>query len=230
MQIRSTTTKAVAISFGLMSCQRLSGVSAVIYYTVDIFRGAGTTLDPTTATIAVGLSQVAASATSALLVDKLGRRFLLLLSNIVMALSLAVMVVYSSYREQGVDMERHSWIPVVALCVFIAVFRVGLGPIPWFMMAELLPSEIKKWASSAVVCYTWCLTFLVTKIFVSVVDHLGFSNTYLIMCTLCVVGVFFEFFCVPETKNRSSEEIRSALIRGNFRVKYQAIPETIIED
>lgn len=99
---RSTATKAVAISFGLMSCQRLSGVSAVIYYTVDIFRGAGTTLAPTTATIAVGLSQVAASATSALLVDKLGRRFLLLLSNVVMAASLAVMVLYSSYREQGI--------------------------------------------------------------------------------------------------------------------------------
>ena len=84
-----------------MTFQRLRGESAVIYYTVDVFRGAGTTLAPTTATIAVGLSQVAASATSALLVDKLGRRVLLLLSNTVMSLSLAVMVVYSSYREQG---------------------------------------------------------------------------------------------------------------------------------
>lgn len=98
---RSTTTKAVGIAFGLMTFQRLSGVSAVVYYTVDIFRGAGTSIPPTTATIIVGVVSVIASATSACLVDRLGRRFLLILSDSVMAVSLAVMGIYFAYKESG---------------------------------------------------------------------------------------------------------------------------------
>lgn len=84
-----------------MTFQRLSGVSAVVYYTVDIFRGAGTSIAPTTATIIVGVVSVVASVTSACLVDRLGRRFLLILSDAVMAVSLAVMAVYFAYKESG---------------------------------------------------------------------------------------------------------------------------------
>lgn len=84
-----------------MTFQRLSGVSAVVYYTVDIFRGAGTSIAPTTATIIVGVMSVIASATSACLVDRLGRRFLLILSDSVMAVSLAVMGIYFAYKDSG---------------------------------------------------------------------------------------------------------------------------------
>ncbi|XP_054258379.1 facilitated trehalose transporter Tret1-2 homolog isoform X3 [Macrosteles quadrilineatus] len=216
---RSTTTKAVGIAFGLMTFQRLSGVSAVVYYTVDIFRGAGTSIAPTTATIIVGVVSVVASVTSACLVDRLGRRFLLILSDAVMAVSLAVMAVYFAYKESGVDMRALGWLPVVVICILYGIFRVGLGPIPWFMMAEVLPTEVKSWASSVVVCHTWICTFLVTKLFLVTVDYISFAYTFLIMSAIASIGLIFILLYVPETKNKSSEEIRD-VISGKYKVIY----------
>uniref|UniRef100_A0A1B6IA19 Major facilitator superfamily (MFS) profile domain-containing protein n=1 Tax=Homalodisca liturata TaxID=320908 RepID=A0A1B6IA19_9HEMI len=217
---RSTTTKAIAIALGLMTFQRLSGVSAVVYYTVDIFRGAGTSIPPTTATIIVGVVSVIASATSACLVDRVGRRFLLIMSDAVMAISLAVMGIYFVYKDSGMNMQGVGWLPVVVICIFISIFRAGLGPIPWFMMAEVLPIEVKSWATSAVVCYTWICTFLITRLFLVVVDAIGFANTYLLMSSVATVGLFFILYCVPETKNKSPQEIRE-IISGEYKVRYR---------
>uniref|UniRef100_A0A1B6BY04 Major facilitator superfamily (MFS) profile domain-containing protein n=1 Tax=Clastoptera arizonana TaxID=38151 RepID=A0A1B6BY04_9HEMI len=214
--MRSPTSKAVFICFGLFTFQRLSGVSAVVYYTVDIFRGAESSVPPATATIIVGFFAVLSSAASAILVDKLGRRFLLIFSNVFMSLSLAIMAVYSILLENGVLMQEYGWIPLLSLSILISVFRIGIGPIPWFMTPELLPTEVKQWATSSVVCYTWCLTFFITKVFVWFVDNLAYSGTYSLMCLVCVVGVIFEVFCVPETKNKTPDEIRSSLIKSKY--------------
>lgn len=116
-------------------------------------------------------------------------------------------------------MEEYGWIPVVSMSTLIAVFRVGLGPIPWFMMTELLPTEVKQWATSSVVCYTWCLTFFVTKVFVWFVDTLEYSGTYSVMCIVCIIGIVFNVLCVPETKNQTPDEIRNSLVK----VKYSSI-------
>lgn len=118
-----------------------------------------------------------------------------------------------------VDMQAYGWVPVVVICVFISLFRAGLGPIPWFMMAEVLPMECKSWATSVVVCFTWICTFFVTKLFVIIVDTIGFTYTYLVMSSVATVGLFFIIYCVPETKDKSSEEIRF-IISGECKGGY----------
>lgn len=117
------------------------------------------------------------------------------------------------------DMEAYGWVPVVVICIFISTFRAGLGPIPWFMMAEVLPTEVKSWATSAIVCYTWICTFIVTKLFLVVVDTISFAYTYLLMSLIATIGLFFLLYYVPETKNKSLQEIRT-IISGEYKIRY----------
>lgn len=121
------------------------------------------------------------------------------------------------------DVKAFGWLPVVVICLFISIFRAGLGPIPWFMIAEVLPTEVKPWALSAVVCYTWLCTFLVTKSFLVVVDTLGFSYTYLMMSSVATVGLLFFLYCVPETKNKTPQEIRELISRNKRYMKIHGI-------
>ncbi|XP_054258380.1 facilitated trehalose transporter Tret1-like isoform X4 [Macrosteles quadrilineatus] len=207
---RSTTTKAVGIAFGLMTFQRLSGVSAVVYYTVDIFRGAGTSIAPTTATIIVGVVSVVASVTSACLVDRLGRRFLLILSDAVMAVSLAVMAVYFAYKESALNVHpKWSWVPVVSMCVYFYAFTIGLGTLPWFMVGEIIPREAQKWATSIAVIYSFTFSFVILKVYIIFSIVIGNSIIFGFFSVCCFIGVIFIYFCVPETRCKSPSNLNT---------------------
>lgn len=107
--------------------------------------------------------------------------------------------------------ENYGWVPVVALSVFVWVFAFGIGSLPWFMMAELLPTEAQDWGSSSAICLNWSLGFLVTNVFGSMVRDMGGAATYGVFCTICVLGTLFMAFLVPETKGRSPDEIQRLL-------------------
>uniref|UniRef100_A0A8D8WUQ2 Facilitated trehalose transporter Tret1 n=1 Tax=Cacopsylla melanoneura TaxID=428564 RepID=A0A8D8WUQ2_9HEMI len=213
-QLKSPTGKAMIITMGLMTFQRFSGVSALIYYSVDIFRNAGTKISPSLATIIVGAVQIVASLLSSLLIDKLGRRFLLLTSEITMAVCQFVLVFYFVFKNQGYDMQDYSWVPIVSVCTIVAIFRVGIGPIPWFMMAELMPLEAKVWSSSFLMFYSWSCLFIVSKGFIDLVDLVGSAPTYGLLGLICLLGTVFVTFKVPETRNKSFETIQSELSIG----------------
>lgn len=213
-KFRSPTGKAMGIILGLMTFQRFSGVSALIYYTVDIFRNAGTKISPANATIVVGAVQVVASLVSSLLIDRLGRRFLLLTSEITMAVCQFLLVSYFVLKNQGYDMQDLSWIPILSVCTIVSIFRVGIGPIPWFMIAEIIPIEAKTWSSSLLMCYSWSCLFIVSKGFPDLIDAVGSTYTYLLLGLICSVGAIFVAFRVPETKNKSFEAIQSELAAG----------------
>jgi len=129
---RKSTVRGLIISFGLMFFQQVSGINAVIFYTTDIFRDANTGINEELATILVGVMQVIATFVASLVVDRLGRRLMLLVSDAVMAICTLLMGVYffmKSNDEQSVS--NLGWLPVVALCVFIIFFSIGFGPVPW---------------------------------------------------------------------------------------------------
>ncbi|KAI5714525.1 hypothetical protein M8J77_001145 [Diaphorina citri] len=213
-ELRSPTGKAIGIIMGLMTFQRFSGVSALIYYTVDIFRNAGTRIAPSTASIIVGAVQVVVSLLSSLLIDRLGRRFLLLTSEITMAFCQLLLVAYFVFKNQGYDMQDYSWIPIFSVCTIVAIFRIGIGPIPWFMMAEIIPLEAKLWSSSLLMCYSWSCLFLVSKVFMDLIDTVGSAATYGLLGLICTLGAVFVYTRVPETKNKSFEAIQAELAMG----------------
>ncbi|KAI8122244.1 facilitated trehalose transporter Tret1-2 homolog isoform X1 [Lucilia cuprina] len=210
--MRPVTIKALCISLGLMFFQQLSGINAVIFYSTDIFRDAETGIDENLSTIVVGIMQVIATFISVMVVDKLGRRILLLASSSVMAISTVAMGVYFYMKENDRDSVANlGWLPVSSLCVFIIMFSIGFGPVPWLMMGELFASDIKGVAGSIAGTSNWVLAFIVTKTFVNLKDALGSGETFWLFAGITVVGAIFVFVFVPETKGKSLNEIQDEL-------------------
>lgn len=119
--------RGLFIGYGMMLFQQFSGVNAIIFYTTTIFKAAGSTLDPNVSTIIVGAMQVVAVFFSALIVDRLGRRLLLLASTVFMSLTTLVLGFYFYFEYNGSDVSSWGWLPLLSICGFIVLLEVGLG-------------------------------------------------------------------------------------------------------
>lgn len=205
------TLKALIIVLGLMVFQQLSGVNAVIFYTGDIFKSAGSSLPPTYSAIIISVVQVIATYSSSLLIEKAGRRGLLLLSGIVMATCLLFLGGYFYFQEQGKDVSSWSWIPLLSLAVFIIVFSLGYGPIPWIIMGELVPNNLKGISSALAACGSWLLAFTVTNNFDSLTTRFGAGPTFWGFSVICIIGAIFVGILLPETKGKDIQVILEEL-------------------
>lgn len=210
--VKTPTAKAVRIILGLMIFQQLTGIDAVIYYTVDIFNDAGSSLSSSICTIIVGVLQLISTCIPSLIVDRAGRRILLILSELGMAVSLLVLSLHFITKNNHVQVLWAGWIPLIAVNIYIISFSVGFGPLPWLIMAELLSNDAKVWVSSVAVCFNWSFTFAVTKLFPVVYHDMGPATTYGGFCFICVLGIAFVTFFLPETKGKSREDIQLELM------------------
>nr|CAD7596008.1 unnamed protein product [Timema genevievae] len=209
----SPAAEASKIVFGLMLFQQMSGIDAVLFYTVEIFQGAGSSMSAYTCTIIVGVVQVLATGASSLLVELTGRRFLLMISEAAMALCLAILAIYFYFKDSGHDVSSIGWLPLASVTTFVVMFAVGLGPLPWFMMSEVVPTESRDWINAMAVCLNWTLVFTVTKVFSLMLNSMGNAGTFGFFCICCVVGLVFVAVVVPETKGKSLEEIQDDLVK-----------------
>ncbi|XP_029710984.1 facilitated trehalose transporter Tret1-like [Aedes albopictus] len=208
------TIKALIISLGLMFFQQLSGINAVIFYATTIFDDANTGLEASTATIIIGIIQMVATLLATLIVDRVGRQILLLASDFFMALSTIALAGYFQLKEcNETQVENLGWLPVLALCLFIAMFSIRYGPIPWLMVGELFSNNVKAYVSPLAGVFNWLLAFLVTKVFTNLRDALGISGAFWLFSGISLVGTAFVFVVVPETKGISLFEIQRMLSR-----------------
>lgn len=152
--------------------------------------------------------QVVATLISSMVVDRAGRRVLLIVSGAVMAGCCTTLGLFFELRAWGHDVSGLGWLPLSSLCLYFVVFSLGFGPIPWLMLGELFPPEIKGVAGSVVSSISWWLTFLVTCVFSDVVHLIGEGITFWIFAVSSAIGVIFVVIFVPETKGKSLEEIQ----------------------
>ncbi|XP_065074834.1 facilitated trehalose transporter Tret1-like [Ochlerotatus camptorhynchus] len=206
------TIRALIICLGLVFFHQLSGINAIIFYTTTIFVDANTGLEATDATIIVGVIQVVATLLATFIVDKTGRRILLMLSDFFMAIATILLAVYFQLKENDpAQVENLGWLSVLAVCLFIGMFSIGYGPLPWLMIGELFANNVKAYVSPLAGAFSWLLAFLVTKIFPSLRDGLGNAGVFWLFSGISLIGTGFVFFVVPETKGISLAEIQRML-------------------
>ncbi|XP_049880705.1 facilitated trehalose transporter Tret1-like [Pectinophora gossypiella] len=205
------TLMAFICSLGLMFFQQFSGINAVIFYTNNIFQSAGSNIPPHIATIIVGVVQTIATFISSLLVERAGRKLLLLQSCIIMGITLIILGIYFKLQVDGYNVATLGWIPLVCLVLFIISFSLGFGPIPWMMMAELFPVEMRGTASGISVIMNWCLVFIVTLCFPIMKDAIGIYSCFWFFAAFMIVCTFFVFFLIPETKGKTVSQIQAIL-------------------
>lgn len=210
--IRSkAAVKGLVIAFGLMLFQQFSGVNAIIFYAGKIFTDSGSSISSEVATIIVGVMQCLAVFVSTMIVDRLGRRILLLISELAMCLTTLILGVYFYMKDHKMDVSSIGWLPLVSVCLFIILFSLGFGPVPWMMMGEIFSSQIKGIAGSAACLFNWLMAFMVTKFFNNLTTNFGNGVTFGIFSLICAIGLIFVFFLVPETKGKTLEQIQLEL-------------------
>ncbi|XP_069694794.1 facilitated trehalose transporter Tret1-like [Periplaneta americana] len=205
------TLKATCIIFGLMIFRQLCGEYAVLAYTVEMFSVSGSFLNPYTCTIIVGAIQVIAAYIPYYIVDRVGRRILLIVSGAGMGVSLLALVIRFYLVDKGVEISLMGWVPLIAVNIYTIAYCVGFGPLPWFMMPELLNNDAKGWVSSLAVCFNWALAFVVTKFYPIMMHVLGSEITYGSFFVICLLGTIFAIIFVPETVGKTREEIQIEL-------------------
>lgn len=126
--------------------------------------------------------------------------------------------------------EQFGWIPVLAICIFVGIFRFGVGPIPWFLGAELVPIDAQRWALPTIFFIGWGIAFIWSKSYLAAVAAFGYVIVFIFFMFVCVLGLLHTLI-IPETKSKSRIEIQEAL--GAPVSKYVELKSTaviIIED
>ncbi|XP_049826346.1 facilitated trehalose transporter Tret1-like isoform X2 [Aethina tumida] len=203
--------KLILIVLGLMFFQQMSGINAVIFYTTNIFKTAGSTLDNSLCTTIVGVVNFVSTFIAAVLIDKLGRKILLYISSVAMIISLAVLGAYFYLKRENYDVSTFGWLPLAVFIIYVLGFSLGFGPIPWLMMGEILPAKIRGPAASIATGFNWLCTFVVTKTFLLIIDGIGQHGTFWLYGTVVAVALVFTIICVPETRGQSLQDIEKKL-------------------
>lgn len=213
------TVKGLVISLGLFAGQQLCGIFAMVSYTETIFRVAGSSLSPNMAAIIIGVIQLVGSYLSTSLIERAGRRLLLLISCGGMAICHYVISAFCYFQEGGYDVIDYGSIPVVALSVFMITYCLGMGPGPYVITAEIFDRDISSLATTVALVFVWCMGFIVSKFFTNLVDLLGMYGCFFALGSSCVISLIFVAFLVPETKGRSREDILRELNGGYWPEK-----------
>ncbi|MPC19519.1 Facilitated trehalose transporter Tret1 [Portunus trituberculatus] len=173
---------------------------------------AGSNISDDVSSIVVGAVQVIATFLATVLMDKAGRKLLLIASSSIMALSLVALgeFFYMKMEDESWATKNLGWLPLASLMVFIFAFSIGFGPIPWLMLGELFSPDVKEIAASQSTMFNWSLSFLVTFIFSPLESALGDAGLYWLFSGLCVVSLLFCTTLVPETKGKTLEEITAS--------------------
>ncbi|XP_050082011.1 facilitated trehalose transporter Tret1-like [Anopheles aquasalis] len=206
------TSSALLAMIGLVTFLQMSGINVVLFYATDIFMNASDSLNYAVATIIVGAMQLFGTLIASLAVDRIGRRWLLMISAVFMCASHVTLGVYFHVlHDNPAQVENLEWLPVLALSMFVTMFSIGFGPVPWIIIGEIFAVDVKDFASSLAIFTSYALSFMLTQTFNPLRDGLGEAGTFWLFGGFCALGALFVFLFVPETKGKSFDQIQSRL-------------------
>lgn len=199
----------VLVGMFLAAFQQWCGINVIFNYADEIFRSAGFDYsDLMISIVATGLVNLLFTFVAIFTVDKLGRRSLMLLGSGGLMGIYALMGACYYFELQGIAV-----LIVVALAV--ACYAMTLAPITWVLLSEIFPNRVRAAAMSLCVSVLWIACFGLTYSFPIINVALGASGTFWLYGAICLVGFIFIMKFVPETKNKSLEEIERELTGAN---------------
>jgi sugar porter (SP) family MFS transporter len=205
----------VLVGLVLAIAQQLIGVNTVIYYAPTILKFTGlSTSSAITQALSVGITNVIFTVVAIVVLDRVGRRPLLITGTIGCIASLGALGAFFAIGS----LQRHvPWLALVSLIVYIASFAVGLGPVFWLMISEIFPLRVRSPAMSLSTVANWGSNFLVSSFFLSLVAAITRQGTFWLYAGFGVLALVFFILRLPETKDRSLEEIAQELSADSSR-------------
>ncbi|WP_163583244.1 sugar porter family MFS transporter [Gracilibacillus saliphilus] len=194
---------AMGVGIFLALFNQVIGMNAVTYYGPDIFRSVG--FENNTeflATSIIGSVQVVFTILAIFLIDKLGRKKLMAIGSSLMAIFMLLIgsVFYFEPASSGVLL-------IILIAGFTASFCVSMGPIPWIMIPEIFPNHLRAKAVGIATIFLWGANWAIGQFTPVLINNMGSSFTFWMFAVINVICFIFVMTIVPETKNKTLEEI-----------------------
>jgi SP family galactose:H+ symporter-like MFS transporter len=211
---------AVVVGLVLAAIQQFGGINTIIYYAPTIMQETGLSASNAIVySVFIGIINLGMTVVSLRLIDRVGRRPLLLVSLGGMLVSLALL---------GLSFvaDLSSVITLVFMLVYIMAFAVGMGPVFWVLLGEVFPPHERAEGVSAGSTVNWLSNFVVSLAFLPLVAAIGQGETFWLFAVVCAFGVWFVARYVPETKERNFDEVNKDL---QTRWRGKRPPEAVAE-
>lgn len=200
--------KALVIGFCVALFQQITGINAIFYYAPEIFKTAGVDVSGAMSfTVLIGVTLVVSTLVSMWIIDKVGRRTLLIFGSIGMALTLSGTGML--FRAS----ETHTTLLLICILAYVAIFAVSYGTVAYVIISEIFPIHVRGIAVSIATFALWGGNFFVSRFFPVLVENISAANTFFIFSGISVIALIFVLTMVPETKGKTLEEIESTLHR-----------------
>jgi SP family galactose:H+ symporter-like MFS transporter len=196
---------AMVVGVTLAVLQQFAGINTVIYYAPTIMQDTG--LSATNAivySVFIGIINFSMTIVALRLIDRVGRRPLLLVSLLGMLVSLVVL----GFSFVG---DWNSVIILLFLLLYIVAFAVGMGPVFWVLLGEIFPSKNRASGVSAGSTANWTANFAVSLAFLPLLNAIGTGETFWLFGVVCAFGIWFVGRYVPETKDHEFPEVDAEL-------------------
>lgn len=190
--------KYLIMALILHASQQLSGINGVIQYSTAIFEVTFGSEQATYATVGVGALNLVVTIISIFIIDRAGRKILLIISLIGMSIFSALIVIGSLFQ--------FNYLVIISVMLFVGSFAIGLGSIPWLIISELFPTRTVSAASALCMAVNWFANFGVSLLFPKLLSQLG-DYTFIVFASITLASAFFVLTWVPETKGRSVEDL-----------------------
>lgn len=199
------------VGIALAILQQFVGINVIFYYSTTLWRSVGFEEDQAlTTSVITSVTNVVVTIVAILLVDKVGRRPLLLFGSAGMAITLTTMAVaFSQATGSGEDVSLPgAWGPIalVAANGFVVAFGATWGPIMWVMLGEMFPNTIRATAVAVASAFNWLANFTVSTTF-PVLSETSLTLAYGLYAGFALISFFFVLRAVPETKGRELEDM-----------------------
>jgi sugar porter (SP) family MFS transporter len=216
--------RMMVVGVALAVFQQIVGINTVIYYAPTILEFAGQhNTGALTQSVYIGCTNVFFTIVAILLLDKLGRRFFLVGGTSVLTIALVGLGVF--FASSGVQ-HAAGWLALACLLVYIMGFAVGLGPVFWLMISEIFPLQTRGPAMAVCTMFNWGLNFAISYTFLSLTDAITKQGTFWLYAFFGVCAIVFFLTVVPETKDRSLEQIQSDVgADAGKRLRRERAPE-----
>ncbi|WP_217141582.1 sugar porter family MFS transporter [Streptomyces sp. AC627_RSS907] len=200
---------ALVVGLTLAAVQQFGGINTIIYYAPTIIQQTGLTASNSIFySVFIGVINLVMTLVAIRLVDRAGRRVMVLVS-------LALMAVTIFLLGLAFVVGMNSLLTLLFMVVYIAAYAGGLGPVFWTLLGEIFPPSVRAEGSSVATAVNWVSNFLVSLAFLPLAAAIGQGETFWIFAGICVLAFFFVSRYLPETRNRDSGQIQAAL-RSRF--------------